>query len=195
MTTRRLLFTIPLAALFLALTASAILDRALVVYAAPEMQSQFLQAYNPEQVFDRFKDSRYSGSGASGGGAGAGLGVATHSKSVDQELVVHYAACAALMTALDQDMASLLTGTGVQILEKSSKDRNGFQLRYVAGKSNRHRHHQAAAADCESRAIFAPALVPGRSRRMDSHQPGRNMVQVGSSHFAFATEPAVTPPY
>jgi hypothetical protein len=135
MTTRRLLFTIPLAALFLALTASAILDHSLVVYATPEMQSQFLQAYNPEQVFDRFKDSRYSGSRASGGGAGAGLGVATHSKSVDQELVVHYADCAALMTALDQDVASLLTGTGAQILENSGNDRNGFHLRYVAGKS------------------------------------------------------------
>src|SRR5208282_5326012 len=50
-------------------------------------------------------------------------------------LVMHYADRAALMTALDQDMASLLTGSGAQVLENSGNDRDGFHFRYAAGKS------------------------------------------------------------
>ncbi len=134
MTTRRLLLVIPLAALFLAIVGPAVVDHALIVYAAPEMQSQFLRAYSPQQVFARFQDSSYSSTGSSGNSAGAGLGFATHSKSVDQELVMHYADRAALMTALDQDMASLLAATDAQILENSSNDRDGFRLRYVSEK-------------------------------------------------------------
>jgi len=135
MTTRRLLLGISLAALFLALTGLAVVDRVLTVYATPEMQTQFLRAYNPEQVFSRFRDSNYSGSRASGAAAGAGLGFATHARSIDQELVMHYGDCAALTTALDKDMSSLLTGSGAQILENTGNEAEGFHLRYVAGKT------------------------------------------------------------
>jgi hypothetical protein len=48
---------------------------------------------------------------------------------------MHYADSAALTTALDQNMASALTGAGAQILESSGNARDGFHLRYVAGKS------------------------------------------------------------
>lgn len=135
MTARRLISTIPLAALFLALAAgSAILNDALTVYATPEMQSQFLRDYNPEQVFGHFRASSFPGSRATGGDAGAGFGFATHSKHVDQELIIRYADRGALMKTLDRDMASLLTGTGAQILENSGNDRDGFHLRYTSGK-------------------------------------------------------------
>jgi len=135
MTTRRLLLAIPLAALFLAIIGPAIVDHALLVYAVPEMQTQFLRAYNPEPVFARFRDSRYSSTVSGGNSAGAGRGFATHSKTVDQEFVMHDSDRAALMTVLHQGMASLLTGTGAQILENSGNDHDGFHVRYMAGKS------------------------------------------------------------
>jgi hypothetical protein len=135
MTARRLLFAILLAALLLAPTALFVVDRALTVYASPEMQTLFLQTYNPDRVFDEFRIAGYSGSRGSGGGAGAGIGFATHTKGLEQELVMQYADRAALTAALDQDMASLLIATGAQILERSGNDADGFHLRYVAGKT------------------------------------------------------------
>jgi hypothetical protein len=120
---------------FLVLVSWAVIDNALTVYATPEMQSPFLQAYNPNQAFDRFRDSTFSGSRGSAAGAGAGRGFATHEKSIDQELIMQWTDGPALLSALENDTTSLLAATGAQILSHTGNDIDGFHIRYVEGKS------------------------------------------------------------
>ena len=113
----------------------SVVENALTVYATPEMQSPFLQAYTANQVFDRFRDANFSGSQGSGAAAGAGRGFATHEKNIDQELIMQWTDGPALLSALDNDMTSLLAATGAQILSHTGNDIDGFHIRYVEGKS------------------------------------------------------------
>jgi len=135
MTTRRLLFAIPLVALLLTPVVLFLVERSLTVYPTPETQTQFLRAYAPNHVFDRFRDSKYSGSMGSGGGHRAGLGFATHTQGVDQELVMRSSDRKALMAALDEDVKSLLAATDAKVISETSNDTDGIRVRYLSGKS------------------------------------------------------------
>ena len=135
MTTRRQLFAIGLAALLLAPVVLFLVERALTVYPTPETQTRFLRAYAPAQVFDSFRDSKYSSSTASGSGAGAGIGFATHTKGFDQQLVMRSSDRVALMAALDRDVTSLLAATGAQVISENGNDTDGIHLRYITDKS------------------------------------------------------------
>lgn len=135
MTTRRLLFAILVGSVLLVPAGLSLVDRALTVYPTPETQTQFLRAYTPSRVFDRFRDSQYPGSTAGGGGHGAGLGFATHTRGIDQELVMRSLDRTALMVALDEDVTSFLAASGAKVISKGGNDTDGIRIRYVAGKS------------------------------------------------------------
>jgi hypothetical protein len=135
MTIRRLLLAIPLAVLFLAPIVLFVVDRALTVYATPEMQTRFLRDYAPDGALDKFRISDYPGSTAGGIGAGAGLGFATHVKTLDQEFLMRSDDRTALMAALDRDVASRLDTTGAKVISETGNDTDGIRLSYVAGKS------------------------------------------------------------
>src|ERR1700690_2267381 len=96
---------IPLTILFLAPIVLFVVDRALTVYATPEMQTPFLRDYAPDGALDKFRISDYPGSTAGGTSAGAGLGFATHVKTLDQELLMRSSDRTALMAALDGAVA------------------------------------------------------------------------------------------
>jgi hypothetical protein len=136
MTTRRLLWLIPVAAVLLAPIILFLISRALTVYPALATETQFLQAYTPNRVLERFRDSKYSSSTGSSAGDGAGLGFATHTRGFDQQFVMRLSDRTALISALDRDVTSFLTNTGAKVISETGNVTDGLCLRYVSGKSN-----------------------------------------------------------
>jgi hypothetical protein len=104
---RRALLVIPLLALlpapFLGLAPFLwpVLDSALTVYATPEMQTPFLQAYNPHQVLDRFRAVENISSQVSKG-CSPGYGFATCERVFDEPLIIQSAGYPALIYALNK---------------------------------------------------------------------------------------------
>lgn len=135
MTARRLLIAIPLVALLVAPVVLFLVDRANLVYPTPDTETEFLRAYTPNRVLDRFRSSKYSSWEASSGPDAAGLGFATHKRSFDQQLVMRTSQLAPLMAALSQDAISSLAATGAQVISQTGNDTGGVRLHYFAGKS------------------------------------------------------------
>jgi hypothetical protein len=138
---RRALLIIPLLALlpapFLGLAPFLwpVLDRALTVYASPEMQTPFLQAYNPQQVLDRFRTVENTFSQGPSIGFSAGYGFARCERVFDEPLIIQSAGYPALIHALNKDLTSVIIATGTSMVSETIDDLNGTVLQYQAGKS------------------------------------------------------------
>ena len=135
MTMRRVFLTLSLLTLLLAPVLLLVVGPALTVYATPEMQTPFLQAYSPHQVLDRFRTVENSFSQGPSIGFSAGYGFATCERVFDEPLIIRSAGYPALIDALNQDLTSLIIATGTPMVSETIDDVNGTVLRYRAGTS------------------------------------------------------------
>jgi hypothetical protein len=170
---RRALLIIPLLALlpapflWLAPFLWPVLDRALTVYATPEMQTPFLQAYNPHQVLDRFRTVENIFSQGPSTGCNPGYGFATRERVFDEPLIIQSAGYPALIYALNAEQGSDLSDHRHRHSDgfRNNRRREWNSSALPSGKERGDCHHRARRADREPAAVLAATVAPGR----DSH--------------------------
>ncbi len=109
-------------------------DQPRLVSPSSENESAFLKTYSPDKVIARFKAAQFSEQ-ALGTSGGAGRGFATHEADFEPTLVIQSKDWAALMQALRDEIDSSLTAQRGRIVEQSGNASDGFQIKYVLGKS------------------------------------------------------------
>ena len=111
------------------------IDRFLYIHPTPNTQSAFLRTYAPKETVQRFIDKQQTSSATYSEQSSGGWKFASHQRAFGTLFVISSKDWMPLMSALQEDISSRLTGQGAQVLYQTGDARQGFHFDYKAGKT------------------------------------------------------------
>jgi hypothetical protein len=129
------LLGLTLAVLFCIVLLAFLYLRHNVINPTQQMESAFLETYNPAPDIERFQTNPAGAQWSSRMSESAGRQFAIHEKSFHGQLTIDPKNWMLLMVSLSDTLSTQLANDGAEILSRSGDPRDGFRLDYKVGKS------------------------------------------------------------